>query len=193
MKWPADIVPYKLFFTQEKAECLKYRHTINTQSYKVVCDILKMWKFKVPGCSVCVKDAVTPEWVETMEETSRWKPAAFWLSPLWFAGLSISSYVLPTFYYPHQLWYKELAFMLLPDVTQAGLHIFHPHGAPYLDGTFWFTVYCFEQVPWHKKAMILENQNVAPLQAVPEPDDRQRLVWSSWSRHTAQQTTADKI
>lgn len=39
MKWSADIVPYKkvVFFTQDKAECLKYWHTINTQSYKVVC------------------------------------------------------------------------------------------------------------------------------------------------------------
>lgn len=52
--------------------------------------------------------------------------------------------------------------MLLPQVNQAGLHIFRPHGASYLHCTFRRSVCPFAAAK--KKAMILGNQLVALLQ-----------------------------
>lgn len=86
--------------------------------------------------------------------------------------------------------------MLLPQVNQTGLHIFRPHGAPYLHGTFRLSV-C-PLVAAAKKGNDLGESTCGSSSTVREPDDRKRSIGSSWSGHersslpTAQQTTADK-
>lgn len=131
--------------------------------------------------------------VNTMEETSHWKPAAI-LTQSSLVWMSFQRQLCSTNIFPFHIscdisWHLWFCQMLIKMVYIFSVHMVHHISMSLSDSLLTALHRCHGT----KKAMILENQDVARLQAVPEPDDRQWLVWSSWSGHTAWQTTADKI